>query len=205
MDDMIYVAMAGAKQTALAQATNSNNLANASTPGFRADLDAFASLPVYGPTYPRAGVCQRRARRRRPELRRHHQHRARSRRRHQRRRLPRRCRRPMAARPTPAPATFASPPRACSPPAPAIRCSATAGRLRCRPSSASQIGADGTISILPLGQSGGTLAVVDRLKLVNPDPATASASARRPARHRRRRPRPMPPCAWRAVRSSPAT
>lgn len=51
MDRMIYLAMSGAKQVALAQATNSHNLANASTPGFRADLDALTSLPVHGPTH----------------------------------------------------------------------------------------------------------------------------------------------------------
>ena len=51
MDRMIFLAMAGAKQVALAQASNNHNLANVSTSGFRADLDAAASLPVYGPTH----------------------------------------------------------------------------------------------------------------------------------------------------------
>lgn len=49
MDEMIYVAMTGAKQTEIAQAINSNNLANVSTTGFRADLHAFSSRPVEGP------------------------------------------------------------------------------------------------------------------------------------------------------------
>ncbi|HNP34445.1 MAG TPA: flagellar basal-body rod protein FlgF [Woeseiaceae bacterium] len=49
MDRMIYVAMTGAKQTEYAQAINSNNLANVSTTGFRADLHAFSSIPVVGP------------------------------------------------------------------------------------------------------------------------------------------------------------
>ncbi|HEC20825.1 MAG TPA: flagellar basal-body rod protein FlgF [Gammaproteobacteria bacterium] len=48
MDRMLYVAMSGAKQTALAQAVNSNNLANANTTGFREDLAAFRSMPVFG-------------------------------------------------------------------------------------------------------------------------------------------------------------
>jgi len=52
MDHLIYTAMNGAKQTMLKQATNSHNLANLSTTGFRADLDAFKSLPVYGPGHP---------------------------------------------------------------------------------------------------------------------------------------------------------
>lgn len=49
MDKMIYLAMTGAKQTEFAQAINSNNLANVSTTGFRADLHAFSSVPVNGP------------------------------------------------------------------------------------------------------------------------------------------------------------
>ncbi|HEC20400.1 MAG TPA: flagellar basal-body rod protein FlgF [Gammaproteobacteria bacterium] len=52
MDRMLYVAMTGAKQTMLAQTANSNNLANANTNGFRADLAAFRSMPVYGPGEP---------------------------------------------------------------------------------------------------------------------------------------------------------
>jgi len=49
MDEMIYTAMTGAKQTEYAQAINANNLANISTTGFRADLHAFSSVPVEGP------------------------------------------------------------------------------------------------------------------------------------------------------------
>ena len=49
MDEMIYIAMTGAKQTEIAQSINSNNLANISTTGFRADLHAFSSLPIEGP------------------------------------------------------------------------------------------------------------------------------------------------------------
>lgn len=52
MDRMLYVAMSGAKETLLAQATNSNNLANASTTGFLADLQQFRSMPVFGDGYP---------------------------------------------------------------------------------------------------------------------------------------------------------
>jgi flagellar basal-body rod protein FlgF len=49
MDEMIYLAMTGAKQTEYAQAINSNNLANVSTTGFRADLHSFSSIPIEGP------------------------------------------------------------------------------------------------------------------------------------------------------------
>jgi len=48
---MLYVAMSGANQTALAQEINTNNLANANTDGFLADLTAFKSMPVKGPGY----------------------------------------------------------------------------------------------------------------------------------------------------------
>jgi len=46
---MLYLAMTGAKQTEYAQAINSNNLANVSTTGFRADLHSFSSVPIEGP------------------------------------------------------------------------------------------------------------------------------------------------------------
>ncbi len=49
MDEMIFLAMSGAKQTEYAQAINSNNLANVSTTGFRADLHSFSSVPIDGP------------------------------------------------------------------------------------------------------------------------------------------------------------
>lgn len=52
MDRMLFVAMSGAKETLLAQANNSNNLANANTPGFLADLQQFRSMPVFGDGYP---------------------------------------------------------------------------------------------------------------------------------------------------------
>ena len=48
MDRMIYVAMSGAKQTLNQQATVSNNLANANTTGFRAELASFRAVPVVG-------------------------------------------------------------------------------------------------------------------------------------------------------------
>jgi len=52
MDDMLYVAMSGAKETLIAQAAATNNLANANTTGFLADLNQFRSMPVFGDGYP---------------------------------------------------------------------------------------------------------------------------------------------------------
>ena len=52
MDRMLYVAMSGAKETLIAQANASNNLANASTTGFLSDLNQFRSMPVFGAGHP---------------------------------------------------------------------------------------------------------------------------------------------------------
>ena len=51
MDRMLYVAMTGARETLRAQAANNHNLANASTVGFRADLQAFQARRVSGDGY----------------------------------------------------------------------------------------------------------------------------------------------------------
>jgi flagellar basal-body rod protein FlgF len=48
VDRMIYLSMTGAKATMQRQEVLANNLANASTPGFRAELTAFRSVTVQG-------------------------------------------------------------------------------------------------------------------------------------------------------------
>jgi flagellar basal-body rod protein FlgF len=52
MDRLLYIAMSSATQTLRAQATNANNLANASTTGFREDLLAFSAQPLEGSGFP---------------------------------------------------------------------------------------------------------------------------------------------------------
>lgn len=52
MDKMMFLAMSGARQVMLKQASNSHNLANLNTTGFKADIDNFKSMPVYGPGHP---------------------------------------------------------------------------------------------------------------------------------------------------------
>jgi flagellar basal-body rod protein FlgF len=52
MDRLVYVAMSGAKETLRAQAANNHNLANANTNGFRADLSAFQTKNVVGAGLP---------------------------------------------------------------------------------------------------------------------------------------------------------
>ena len=47
MDRSLYIAMSGAKHNTLAQANHANNLANLSTTGFRADFEQSRSMGVY--------------------------------------------------------------------------------------------------------------------------------------------------------------
>jgi flagellar basal-body rod protein FlgF len=52
MDRLIYTAMTGAKHILEQQATTSHNLANATTTGFRAQIDQFRAVPVQGAILP---------------------------------------------------------------------------------------------------------------------------------------------------------
>ncbi len=49
MDRMVYVAMSGAREIMHRQASNNHNLSNVNTTGFKADLDNIISNPVKGP------------------------------------------------------------------------------------------------------------------------------------------------------------
>jgi flagellar basal-body rod protein FlgF len=171
MDHMIYLAMAGAKQVALGQASNNHNLANANTTGFRADLDAMRSLPVNGPTFPtrvyasdeRAGLDLSVG----------------------------------AVNATGRPLDVAvngegylavQAPDGSEAYTRAGDLKVTVdgllttgaghpvmgngGPVALPPFQKLEIGADGTLSVQPLGQPGNSLAAVDRLKLVKPDPAS---------------------------------
>lgn len=48
MDRMIYTAMSGAKHILEQQATTAHNLANATSTGFRSQIDSFRAVPVIG-------------------------------------------------------------------------------------------------------------------------------------------------------------
>ncbi|WP_337261604.1 MULTISPECIES: flagellar basal body rod protein FlgF [unclassified Serratia (in: enterobacteria)] len=52
MDHAIYTAMGAARHTLEQQSVTANNLANASTPGFRAQLLALRAVPIDGPSLP---------------------------------------------------------------------------------------------------------------------------------------------------------
>jgi flagellar basal-body rod protein FlgF len=60
MDRSLYVAMTGATQLMRAQTEVAHNLANADTVGFKAQMSAFQALPVQGPGLPTRinGVAQ---------------------------------------------------------------------------------------------------------------------------------------------------
>jgi len=48
MDKLLYIAMTGARESSYAQAKTAHNLANASTTAFKADFAQFRSMPIYG-------------------------------------------------------------------------------------------------------------------------------------------------------------
>lgn len=52
MDKLLYISMTGAREASYAQAKTAHNLANASTTAFKADLAQFRSMPVYGEGLP---------------------------------------------------------------------------------------------------------------------------------------------------------
>lgn len=173
MDKMIYLAMSGARETMLRQASNNHNLANLNTTGFKADLDSLTSTPVYGPGHPGRVYVQDEA-----------------------------VGADLASgeiittgraldvavngegfiavqdRDGTEGYTRAG----------ELRVNAfgllengagypvmgNGGPIAVPPFENIEIGADGTVSIRPIGADPGTLAVVDRIKLVKPDPATIS-------------------------------
>jgi flagellar basal-body rod protein FlgF len=52
MDKSLYIAMTGASQNTQATAIHANNLANVSTTGFRADFAQARAMPVFGESHP---------------------------------------------------------------------------------------------------------------------------------------------------------
>lgn len=52
MDKALYIAMSGAKQNMLAQRSHANNLANVNTTGFKEDFAQARAMPVFGEHHP---------------------------------------------------------------------------------------------------------------------------------------------------------
>lgn len=58
MDRALYIAMSGAKQNVIGQTAHANNLANASTTGFRSDFNQSRAQPVFGDFFPTRAFAQ---------------------------------------------------------------------------------------------------------------------------------------------------
>lgn len=168
MDHLLYVAASGARETMLAQAANTHNLANASTTGFRADLvtsqtaylsgeghesRAFSGMRDRGVDF-REGVINATGRTldvavngqgwmavQAPD-----------------------GSEVLSRRGDLRINEFGQLFNGVSQPV-----MGNAGPIALPPYSDIAIGSDGTVSIVPLGEDPNTLAVVDRIKLVNPD------------------------------------
>lgn len=169
MDRLLYVAMAGAAQLQKAQAVNNNNLANLSTTGFRADLETLKALPVRGPGYATriyaeadaAGVDMSEGSTM-----------------HTGRDLDIAINGPgwiaVQAKDGTEAYTRAGDLKVSQSgqllTAAGDPVLGNGGPIAIPPAQKIEIGADGTISVLPLGQQASTMAVVDRIKLVNPPP-----------------------------------
>jgi len=167
MDRMLYVGMSGAKEVMLSQGMNNNNIANVSTTGFREDMAQQRSMSVFGPGHPsRAyamsekagvnfspGVLESTGR----DL-------------------------DMAIKHDgwfavqaedgseayTRDGNFRVTPQGILINGTGMPVMGNAGPISIPPSETLTIGVDGTISVRPLGQSAATLAVVDRVRLVNP-------------------------------------
>ncbi|MBV1912608.1 MAG: flagellar basal-body rod protein FlgF [Cycloclasticus sp.] len=168
MDTSLYVAMSGAKQAMLAQAVNSHNLANANTSGFKADLSQFRSMPVYGAGHPSNVYAMAE----RPGIDFNHG--------------------TMQSTGRELDVSINGDGWLAIQAEDGTEAYTRAGDLRITPNGLLttgtglpvmggggpvtmpeaqkiEIGSDGTISIIPLGDSAATLSVIDRIKLVNPD------------------------------------
>ena len=177
MDNMLYLAMSGARQVMHKQATNNHNLANVNTTGFKADIDNFKAMPVYGPGHAarvytqdqRTGISHA----------------------------------PGAIMSTGMPLDVAINGNGfiavqdidgseaytrngnlkITEQGLLVTSSGQAVLGEGGPVTLSaydniQIGTDGTITIMPVGQAGGEIAVLDRIKLVNPDISTVERNER---------------------------
>lgn len=171
MDRMLYIAMVGAQQSMRAQAVNANNLANVNTTGFRRDLEAFATASIQGPGHPsRAYGVDRSAGLDTTAG-------------------------AIVQTGNPLDVAVSGEGWLTVQAADGTEAYTRAGDLRVNangvvtngsgrpvignggpvtlpPYEKVEIGSDGTISIRPLGAADGALAQIDRLRLVNPDPAT---------------------------------
>lgn len=167
MDRSLYVAMSGAKQILQAQTSNSNNLSNVNTTGFRSDFQQFRSMPVFGPGHPTRvysmaerpgvdytpGALQTTGR----DL-----------------DIAVRGEGWIAVQSNDGTEAYSRSgelrisPEGLLQNGEGLTVMGNGGPITLPPAQKIQFGEDGTISMIPLGETGTTLAVVDQIKLVNP-------------------------------------
>lgn len=177
MDGMVYLAMSGARQVMHRQAINSHNLANVDTTGFRRALDGFEALPMYGPGHPGRVQVQDRS---------------------QGADLAQGAIRTtgdtldiaiqgqgfIAVQDVDGNEAWTRNGDLSIGPDGLLQTSAgqpvlgNAGPIVLTAFEEMDIAEDGTITVRPLGQGGAELAVIDRIRLVNPDPATIKRNER---------------------------
>lgn len=176
MDHSIYIAMTGATQSLRAQDAVSHNLANASTVGFKSELSAFQSVPVLGPgaatriNAVAQGIGQ-------DDTQGSIQHTGRS--------LDVAVNGPgwIAVQAPDGTEAYTRAGNLQLGPDGTLTdergdpVMGTAGPINIPDSAKISIGADGTISTVPMGQGPDTLAAIGQIKLVNPDPTQMSEGA----------------------------
>jgi flagellar basal-body rod protein FlgF len=169
MDKALYIAMTGAMQNMVGQRANANNMANVNTTGFREDFAQARSMPVFGEHFPSRAFAMEE----RPGTN------------FQEGPLIQTGRKlDIAIKGQGWIAVQAKDGSEAYTRAGDLKVDAqgtlrtgtglpvlgNGGVINLPPASSVEIGKDGTISIIPEGQNGTTVATVDRIKLVNPDP-----------------------------------
>ncbi|PPD05313.1 MAG: flagellar basal-body rod protein FlgF [Methylobacter sp.] len=176
MDRSLYIAMSGAKQTLLAQTANANNLANANTTGFKADLEQFRSQPVFGAGFPTrvyaqnenpgtnftAGALQTTGRNLDVAVSGDGWLAVQS---------------PSGAEAYTRAGDLRVSPEGLLQTGSGLQVIGQGGPIAVPPFEKLDIGKDGTISIIPLGNNAANVAVIDRIKLVNPPLETLEKGA----------------------------
>lgn len=171
MDKMIYTSLSGVKHVLLSQAVATNNLANASTVGFRADLQEAETRQIYGGTHPsrfnvlatdvRAdlspGAIMKTGRDLDVAIAQEGWF---------------AVQKPDGTEAYTRAGSFHLTETGALVSAGGLPVLGDGGPIILPEATKIDIGKDGSITILPLGQEANAVAVVERLKLVNPDPAT---------------------------------
>ncbi|MFD2228857.1 flagellar basal-body rod protein FlgF [Alkalimarinus sediminis] len=171
MDKALYISMSGAKQSMLAQQAHSNNLANVNTTGFKNDFAQARSMPVYGEHHPTRAYAMTE----RPGTN------------FQQGPLNETGREldvaikgdgwiavqaPDGTEAYTRAGDLQTDSNGILRTGSGLAVLGNGGPIAVPPSAKMEVGADGTISVIPLGQPADAIAEIDRIKLVNPDSDT---------------------------------